>query len=129
MREITAIIESAHESEIREINSLESRIIGHEDEADGRLWEQAAMVVDLLRNGMTQRALAAQWKNARTGEAYSHMHVGYTAQVFGKHAFQDPRPRFREAYMRIAHASSQEETRKQRRQELARVSGAYPIIY
>ena len=57
---IPAIVESVHESDIREINSLESSIIHSEDDADDKLWQQAGRVVALLDAGMTQRALAAQ---------------------------------------------------------------------
>jgi len=99
-----AIVQSVHEADVREINALEQRIVKSEDDADAKLWEQARQVVNLLEAGMTQRALASQWVNARTGEAYSYRHVGYTAATFGKFTSQVPRPRFRDAYNEVANA-------------------------
>jgi hypothetical protein len=55
---------------------------------------------------MTQRALASQWVNVRTGEAYSHKHVGYVKEAFGKFTSQDPRPRWRFAYNEVANRTS-----------------------
>jgi hypothetical protein len=99
------IVESVFAPAMREINALESRIVVREDEADALLWEQAAEVVRQLDAGMSQRDLAAQWINVRTGEPYSQMHVSYTRTVVEKLAFQIPRPRFRDAYNEIAHAA------------------------
>jgi len=93
---------------IREINALEVRIVTAEDDADSMLWEQARQVVAQLDAGLSQRQLASQWINPRstdpTNPHYSQMHVSYTKQVFEKLAFQNPRPRFRDAYQEIAHA-------------------------
>src|SRR4029434_5456416 len=60
--------------------------------------------VEQLDAGLSQRALALQWINPRTGGPYSQMPVSYTRQVFEKLAFQIPRPRFRDAYNEITHA-------------------------
>jgi hypothetical protein len=65
-----AIVRSVYEAEIRAINALELDILKAEDKADEKLWEQAGKVVEQLEAGMSQRALAAQWINARTGEPY-----------------------------------------------------------
>jgi len=69
--------------------------------------DHAALVVvqvaALLEGGMTQRALAAQWINVRTGKPYSVMHVNYTKQALIKLTLQ-PRPRFRDAYNEVANA-------------------------
>jgi len=89
---------------MREINALEGQIVTAEDDADAMLWEQARHVVDQLVN-VSQRDLAAQWINIRTGEPYSHRHVGRVAQVFGTFKSQDPRPRFRDAYNEIANTA------------------------
>ena len=92
------VVQSIHEAAIHEINDLERRIVSAEDDVDDTLWEQAAAVVAQLDAGLSQRALAAQWINARTGEPYSQMHVSFTQRVFEKFTFQTPRPRFRDAY-------------------------------
>jgi len=98
-----AIVQSVHEADVREINALEQRIVKSEDDADAKLWEQARQVVNLLEAGMTQRALAKQWVNARTGEAYSQAHVKWTLAAFEQFTTQ-PRPRFRDAYNEVANA-------------------------
>ena len=103
--EPTAIVQSLHNAAVRGVNALEKCIVGSEDDADEKLWEQAAQVVALLDGGMTQRALAKQWINARTGEPYSVMHVNYTKQAFVQFTLQ-PRPRFRDAYNEVANVTS-----------------------
>jgi len=105
MKQQTAIVQSVFDFAIREINALEQRIVTAEDDADAMLWEQAGQVVAQLEAGATQRAMAAQWINVRTGEPYSAMHVNYVRQVVVKFTLQDPRPRFRDAYNEIANAS------------------------
>ena len=91
------------QSSIGEINALEGRIVKAEDDADDMLWQQAAAVVKLLER-MTQRELAAQWINARTGKPYSQAHVAYVAQVYRDKSTYQPRPRFRDAYNEITNA-------------------------
>jgi ParB family chromosome partitioning protein len=76
--------------------------VDSEDDADSKLWEQAAHVVGLLAQGKTQREVAGGWINLRTGEPYSHVHVNYVAQTSGKFTYQTPRPRFRDAYNEVA---------------------------
>lgn len=100
-----AQVESVFAPAVREINTLETRIAQSEDDADAKLWQQAEIVVAQLAAGMTQRALAAQWINARTGDPYSAMHVNYVSQVV-KLTLQTPRPRFRDAYNEIANKKS-----------------------
>jgi ParB family chromosome partitioning protein len=97
-----AIVESVDVSAVREINALEERIFRHEEHADADLWEQARLVVALLDTGLSQRELARQWINPRTGEPYSQMHVSYVKQVVEKCTFQTPRPRFREIYAALS---------------------------
>lgn len=99
-----AHVESVFAPAIREINALESRIVTAEDDADSMLWEQAGQVVAQLDAGLSQRQLAAKWINMRTGEPYSHVHVNYVKQVVVKFTYQEPRPRFRDAYNEIANA-------------------------
>ena len=70
------------------------------------LWEQARQVVAQLDAGLSQRELAAQWINARTGEPYSQMHVQYVATVYRVKFTFHPRPRFRDAYNEIANPSN-----------------------
>ncbi len=103
MKSTVAIVESVHMAAIREINGLERCIVKFEDDADEKLWEQARQVVALLEGGMTQRALAAQWINVRTGKPYSKSHVVHTIEVLG-HFTDQPRPRFRDAYNDVANA-------------------------
>lgn len=91
---------------IREINALEVRIATAEDEADEMLWEQAGQVVAQLEAGLSQRKLAAQWINTRTGAPYSVAHINYVKQVAVKFTEQ-PRPRFRDAYNAIANATAE----------------------
>lgn len=102
--DVPAIVCSVYEPAIREINSLEQRIMAAEDDADHRLWEQARCVVEQLEAGLSQRKLADQWINLRTGEPYSKTHVVHTAAVFAGHFTDQPRPRFRDAYNAIANA-------------------------
>ncbi len=83
---------------IAEINDLERRIVDAEDDADSCRWQQAALVVQQLQT-MSQRDLAAQWINQKTGKPYAQSHVGYVARAFEHHRCSDaPRPTFREAY-------------------------------
>lgn len=98
-----AVVQTAFDFAIREINALETRIVKAEDAADDMLWEQARQVVALRQAGHTQRQIAAQWFNAR-GEAYSKTHVVITEKVFG-HFNDQPRPRFRELYNAITNAA------------------------
>jgi hypothetical protein len=101
----TAIVESVHDAAIREINDLESRIVAADESSDAALWEQAERVVAELEAGLSQRKLAAQWMNGRTGEPYSVAHVNYTKQVVVKFT-EHPRPRFRDAYNAVANAKT-----------------------
>jgi hypothetical protein len=105
MKATSEIIQSTFDFAIREINALEGRIVVAEDDADAMLWEQARQVVEQLQH-VSQRDLAAQWMNARTGKPYSQRHVGYVAQVFEQFTSQTPRPRFRDAYNEIANTPS-----------------------
>jgi len=100
-----AVVQSVFDFAIREINALEGRIVQAEDGADAMLWQQAEQVVAQLEAGATQRQLAAQWINVRTGEPYAQAHVSFVRQVVDKLANQNPRPRFRDAYNEIAHAA------------------------
>jgi DNA N-6-adenine-methyltransferase (Dam) len=100
----TTIVQSTFDFAIREINALEQRIVTAEDDADGMLWDQAQQVVTQLDAGRSQRQLAKQWINARTGKPYSDVHVHYVAQVLSKLSTVVPRPRFRDAYNEIANA-------------------------
>ena len=99
-----ALVQTVFDFAIREINALEQRIVQAEDDADAMLWQQAEQVIAQLDAGLSQRDLARQWINVRTGEPYSQMHVSYVRQVVEKFTFQVPRPRFREAYNEIANA-------------------------
>ena len=93
---------------IDEINSLELRIIAAQGDADACLWRQAALVASQL-NTMTQRALATQWINHRTGKPYAQSHVAFVAHAFEQHANQVPRPLFRDVYNAVAHRRRFEE--------------------
>jgi len=106
MRAATAQIQSTLDFAIREINALEGQIASAEEDADGMLWEQARQVVAQLNRGTSGRALAAEWKN-RKGDAYDEKHVRRVKKVYEKYAALKPheRPRFREAYNKIANAS------------------------
>jgi phage N-6-adenine-methyltransferase len=99
-----AIVQSAFDFAMREINALEGRIVETEDDADSMLWEQAGQVVAQLEAGLSQRKVAAQWGNIRTGEPYSVAHVHYTAKVYRVQFTEHPRPRFRDCYNAIANA-------------------------
>ncbi len=101
-----ALVESGHGPAVRAINDLERYIVTVEDDADAKLWKQAAMVVALLDAGLSQRELARQWMNARTAEPYSQMHVSYVRQVVEKFTVQTDRPRFRDCYNALANATS-----------------------
>lgn len=97
-----ATVFDIHRPAIETINDLELQIVASQADADSYLWQQAALVVAQLKS-MTQRALAEQWVNPRTGKPYDHRHVGYVARVFGELAPGQPRPRFRDAYNEMAH--------------------------
>jgi hypothetical protein len=107
-RQQSAMVQSVYAPAIREINDLELRIVEAEDDTDARLWKQAKKVVEQLNAGMSQRELAAQWMNLRTGEPYSAMHVNYTAKAYSVKFTLQPRPRFRDAYNEIANARKAE---------------------
>jgi phage N-6-adenine-methyltransferase len=106
MKAPTAIVQSVFDFEIKEINALEQRIVTAEDEADSLLWAQAEHVVAQLEAGLSQRQLAKQWINQRTGNPYDHKHVTWTARVWRDWGVNSPRPRFRDAYNEIANAGS-----------------------
>ena len=95
---------------VREINALESGIAADEGAADAKLWAQAALVVEQLAAGLTQRELARQWINVRTGEPYSQSHVVWTKRTFEQFTNQLPRPRFRDAYNEIANRVANQRT-------------------
>jgi DNA N-6-adenine-methyltransferase (Dam) len=99
-----AIVQSTFDFAMREINALEQCIMKAEDDADAMLWDQARQVVAQLEAGVSQRQLATQWINVRTGEPYSQMHVSYTARLFREKFTFQPRPRFRDAYNEIANS-------------------------
>lgn len=105
MKADAALVQSVFAFAIREINALEGRIVRAEDDADTMLWEQAGQVVAQLDVGLSQRQLAAQWINGRTGEPYSQSHVRNTVAVVREYLATQPRPRFRDAYNEIAHGS------------------------
>jgi 16S rRNA G966 N2-methylase RsmD len=115
----SAIVQSVFDFAIREINALETRIVTAEDDADAMLWEQARQVVEQYAAGRSQQQIADKWINVRNdGEAYTQQHVSLVIKVFRhKHACE-PRPRFREAYMEIAHASTRKEVEDANRAQL-----------
>jgi hypothetical protein len=82
--------------------ALEREIAEAEDDADATLWEQAERVVATLDAGMTQRDLASQWVNARTGNPYDEQHVRNVVIVWRECGDLNPRPRFRGAYNEVA---------------------------
>ena len=100
----SAIVQSTLDFAIREINALEEQIVSAEDTADDMLWDQARQVVEQLEAGCSQRELAKQWIDTRTGAAYSAMHVNRTAKAYACNVNVTPRPRFRDAYNEIANA-------------------------
>jgi phage N-6-adenine-methyltransferase len=106
MKADASLVQSAFDFEIREINALEQRIAKSEADTDDMLWEQARRVVEQLDAGISQRALAAQWVNVRTGEPYSAAHVNYTAKVYRVKFTEHPRPRFRDVYNALSNNPS-----------------------
>jgi 16S rRNA G966 N2-methylase RsmD len=114
----TVLVQSVFDFAIREINALETRIVQSEDDADAMLWEQAGQVVAQLKAGLSQVKLAAQWKNARTGESYSRRHVQIVHEVFTCYLDSTPRPRFREVYNAITHASTRKDLEDANRAQL-----------
>lgn len=108
IRETAAIVESVYAPAIREINALEQRIADNEDAADAQLWDQARIVVAQLDAGMSQRELARQWMNVRTGEAYSERHVRIVRQVCSAYLNTHPRPRFRDVYNAITNNNARD---------------------
>lgn len=84
------------------INVLEQQILTAETDADEKLWQQAACVVAQLDVGLTQRDLAAQWINLRTGRPYNAAHVCRVRKVHRLAYTQQPRPAFRRLYNMVA---------------------------
>lgn len=109
MKALAAEVRSVFEQDVREINALEQRIVRAEDEADDMLWEQARQVVAMLDAGMSQRNLAAQWINARTGKSYGKTHVIWTRETWLRSGQLTDRPRFRDAYNKIANRKTPSE--------------------
>jgi hypothetical protein len=106
MRHAVALVQSVFDSAVREINALEGRIKVAEADADAMLWEQARQVVAQLDAGLSQRALAVQWINADTGKSYDEKHVRIVKKVWEQCGVTpQTRPRFRDAYNRIANVS------------------------
>ena len=102
----SAIVQSVFDFAMREINALEGRIVKSEDDADEMLWEQARQVVAQLETGKTQADVAREWLNPRNDNLpYSQVHVSRVAKIFYTLAYKVPRPRFREAFQDIAHAT------------------------
>lgn len=86
---------------LAEIIDLERRIARADTDADSLLWQQAEHVAALRRRGMSQRNLARQWPNGRTGKPYTLRHVQVVLKVFD-YCTSQPRPRFRDLYNEIA---------------------------
>lgn len=82
---------------VQAINRLESRIATAPDDMDAMRWTQAALVMQQLET-MTQKELAAQWINLRTGRPYEARYVYRIVRVFKTYSWQCPRPRFAQAY-------------------------------
>jgi len=104
MKPPAAVVQSVFDFEIRELNALDARIVQSEDDTDAMLWEHARRVVALLEAGHSQRALAAQLINTRTGEPYSQSHIRNVVKVVSEYLTTQPRPRFRDAYNAIANS-------------------------
>jgi site-specific DNA-methyltransferase (adenine-specific) len=104
MKAAAGIVQSVFDFAIREINALETRIVKAEDDADAMLWVQAEQVVAQLDAGLSQRELARQWINVRTGNPYSQSHVLWTKRTFEQFTNQSPRPRFRDCYNDVSNA-------------------------
>jgi phage N-6-adenine-methyltransferase len=100
-----AIVESIQAPAVRAINELDQQIVTADDDVDGKLWEQARLVVAQLEAGWSQRQLAKQWINARTGEPHSVAHVHYTARAYRVQFTEQPRPSFRDAYNALSNTS------------------------
>ncbi len=85
---------------IEQLNELEAMAYEAEGEPSDIRWEQARLVAELNDEGISTRAIAAEWLNAETGEAYTKTHVAYAAKawrMFGNLSCQD-RPRWNTAY-------------------------------
>jgi len=93
-------------SPIHEINALEALIADADADMDALLWRQAECVVALLEGGMSQRALAREWLNVKTGRPYVVRHVQVVRQVFLDYlnSHSRSRPRFRTAYNAVTNA-------------------------
>jgi hypothetical protein len=84
------------------LNRLEQEIAAAEGSADDARWAQAEEVVRLLDGGMTQRAVAAGWINARTGNPYTHKHVGFCKDAWKQSGYPgtQARPAWNTAYQK-----------------------------
>ena len=103
MKERPAIVQSVHEAEYARAQRLEVEANKHAEGEDSALWEQAAIIVGLIKAGESQREIARRLTNARTGEEYTHTHIQRVLKVALLSA-NDPRPRFRSAYNEVANA-------------------------
>ena len=105
MSTVVRLVQSVSEFAVRQINVLEERIVKAEDSADALLWQQALKVVEQVEAGLSQRELARQWINARTGKPYHRRHVAFVMEAYLQAGELTRRPRFRDVYNEVANAT------------------------
>jgi hypothetical protein len=96
--------------QFNKLNTLESVIVNAEESAEDARWQQASIVVELLDGGMTQRQVAADWINGRTGKPYAQNHVKDVARVwrrFGEQFTVQERPDWTTAYYTVQQRSEE----------------------
>lgn len=108
------------QTQFNKLNTLESAIINAEESAEDARWQQASIVAELLKQpGVTQRSIAAEWYNGRTGKPYNKAHVGFVDQVWRRFGYcnSQERPDWTTAYYTVQKGSEEIVEPEQRRQE------------
>jgi hypothetical protein len=80
------------------LTKLDRQAVAAEESADEVRWRQAEEVARRLAEGETQRAVAADWLNAKTGKSVAQDHVRRYAQLWRDYERSQDRPSFAPAY-------------------------------
>ena len=85
------------------LTKLDRQAVAAEDSAEEVRWRQAEEVARRLAAGETQRAVAADWLNTKTGKPYTHRHVQVVNGLWEKFGYlgSQDRPAFGDAYITV----------------------------
>ena len=65
-------------------------------------WRDVKSTLHAYHAGMTQREMARSLINPKTEKPYSQVHITYTRQAFDKFTYQTPRPKWQDAFGKLA---------------------------